>query len=94
MVLWGSDFKSRTRVEAPASLADLMPTVLKLLAIDTDHCDAGCGRVLEEALRASPDRRIRAAHRTVATASGGYRAWVRLSSVAGHDYVDEGARRR
>jgi hypothetical protein len=30
----------------------------------------------------------------VTTASGGYRAWVRLSSVAGHDYVDEGARRR
>ncbi len=94
LVLWGSDFKSRTRVEAPASLADLMPTVLKVLGIDTDRCDAGCGRVLEEALSASPDRRITAAHRTVTTASGGYRAWVRLSSVAGHDYVDEGARRR
>ena len=34
LVLWGSDFKSRTRVEAPASLADLMPTVLKVLAIE------------------------------------------------------------
>jgi arylsulfatase A-like enzyme len=94
LVLWGSDFKSRTRVEAPASLADLMPTVLKVLGIDTDRCDAGCGRVLEEALTASPDRRITAAHRTVTTASGGYRAWVRLSSVAGHDYVDEGTRQR
>jgi hypothetical protein len=94
LVLWGGDVKSRTRVEAPASLADLMPTVLKVVGIDTDRCDAGCGRVLEEALSASPDRRITAAHRTVTTPSGGYRAWVRLSSVAGHDYVDEGARRR
>jgi arylsulfatase A-like enzyme len=94
LVLWGSDFKSRTRVEAPASLADLMPTALKVLAIDTDRCDAGCGRVLEEALRASPDRRVTTAHRTVDVAAGGYRAWVRLSSVAGHDYVDEGTRRR
>jgi predicted AlkP superfamily pyrophosphatase or phosphodiesterase len=94
LVLWGSDFKSRTRVEAPASLADLMPTVLKVLAIDGGRCDSGCGRVLEEALRASPDQQPRATHRMVTTASGGYRAWVKLSSIGGHEYVDEGARRR
>jgi arylsulfatase A-like enzyme len=94
LVLWGSDFKSRTRVEAPASLADLMPTVLKVLAIETERCDSGCGRVLEEALRASPDRRLRPAQRTVTTTSGAYRAALRLSSIGGHDYVDQGARRR
>ena len=83
LVLWGSDFKSRTRVEAPASLADLMPTVLKVLAIETERCDSGCGRVLEEALRASPDRRLRPAQRTVTTTSGAYRAALRLSSIGG-----------
>jgi predicted AlkP superfamily pyrophosphatase or phosphodiesterase len=94
LVLWGRDFKSRARVEAPASLADLMPTVLKVLAIDAERCDSGCGRVLEEALRASPNQSRRVTHRTMTTASGAYRAWVRLSSIGGHQYVDEGARRR
>ena len=94
LVLWGSDFKSRTRVEAPASLADLMPTVLKVLAVATERCDSGCGRVLEEALRASPDRRLTPRQSTVTTASGSYRASVRLSSFAGHDYVDHGSRER
>jgi arylsulfatase A-like enzyme len=94
LVLWGSDFKSRARLEAPASLADLMPTVLRVLAIDADRCDGGCGRVLEEALRASPNQSPRPTHRTVTTASGAYQAWVRLSSIGGQEYVDEGARRR
>jgi arylsulfatase A-like enzyme len=94
LVLWGSDFKSRTRVQAPASLADLMPTILKVLALDGDRCEAGCGRVLDEALRASANRGRATTHRTIATSSGGYRAWLRLSSIDGHDYVDEGGRRR
>jgi arylsulfatase A-like enzyme len=94
LVLWGDDFKPRARVDAPASLADVMPTVLKVLAVEADRCDAGCGRVLEEALRSSPDRRPSPRQRTVTTASGAYRASVRLSSVAGHDYVDQGARER
>lgn len=94
LVLWGSDFKSRARVEAPASLADLMPTTLKVLGVESERCDVGCGRVLDEALSASPDRRLAPAHRTVTTASGAYRAWLRISSIDGHDYVDEGMRRR
>jgi arylsulfatase A-like enzyme len=94
LVLWGGDFKSRTRVEAPASLADLMPTVLKVFGVDTERCDSGCGRVLVEALRVSPDQSLGVTRRTVTTASGAYRAWVRLSSIGGHDYVDEGARQR
>jgi arylsulfatase A-like enzyme len=92
LVLWGTDFKSRARVEAPAALADVMPTVLRVLAIDADRCDTGCGRVLEEALRTSPERRLTPTHRTVTTASGTYRAAVRTSSIGGHEYVDEGAR--
>ena len=94
LVLSGSDFKARTRVEAPASLADVMPTVLTLLAVDGDRCEAGCGRVLEEALRASPNQSLRATHRTLTTSSGAYRATVQISSLGGYDYVDEGARRK
>jgi arylsulfatase A-like enzyme len=92
LVLWGSDFKSRARVEAPASLADVMPTVLKLLAIDGDRCASGCGRMLEEALRASPNQSLGVTRRTLATSSGAYRATVRISSVGGHEYLDEGGR--
>ena len=92
LVLWGSDFKARARTEAPASLADVMPTVLKLLAIDGDRCESGCGRVLEEALRASPHQSLRVTRRTLATSSGAYRATVRISSLGGYEYVDEGAR--
>jgi arylsulfatase A-like enzyme len=92
LVLWGDDFKSRARVDAPASLADLMPTVLKILSVEAERCDSGCGRVLAEALRASPARPPTPRQRTVTTAAGAYRASVRLSSVAGHDYVDQGSR--
>lgn len=94
LVLWGGDFTSRARVEAPASLADLMPTVLRVLAVEADPCGAGCGRVLEESLSGSPARPATAARRTITTSSGPYRAGLRISSVAGHDYVDQGSRER
>ena len=92
LVLWGSDFKNKTRISAPASLADLMPTVLTLLAVQRDPCADACGRVLEESLKGSRDRRP--TRRMVTTESGPYRAQLRISSVAGHDYVDEGSRQR
>jgi hypothetical protein len=71
-----------------------MPTVLKVLAVEADPCDSGCGRVLDEALAASPNQRLTPSRRTVTTASGAYRASIQLSSVAGHDYVDQGSRQR
>ena len=92
LVFWGDDFQARARVTAPASLADLMPTVLGVLGVDADQCDRACGRVLQESLRRSPDRGSTPARRTLATKSGAYRAALRISSIAGHDYVDEGAR--
>jgi arylsulfatase A-like enzyme len=94
LVLWGDDFKARARVTAPASLADLMPTVLGVLAVTADPCDQACGRVLHESLRRSPDRKLTPTRRTVTTKSGAYRAALRISSVAGHDYVDEGSREK
>ena len=92
LVLWGSDFKSKARVNAPASLADLMPTVLKVLGVQQEPCPDACGRVLEESLRGSSDGR--STRRTITTESGPYRAQVRISSIAGHDYIDEGSRRK
>ena len=44
LVLWGGDFKARARIEAPASLADLMPTVLSCLR-SSRILAAACGRV-------------------------------------------------
>ena len=50
LILWGSDFKSRVRADAPASLADLMPTLLEVLGVESASCGRGCGRVLQESL--------------------------------------------
>jgi predicted AlkP superfamily pyrophosphatase or phosphodiesterase len=94
LILWGTDFESRARVTAPASLADLMPTVLTVLGVPRDRCGDGCGRVLEESLRGSRDRQPAPTRRMVTTRSGRYRARLRISSIAGHDYIDEGARER
>jgi len=92
LVVWGDHFKNRTRIDAPASLADLAPTVLDLLAVKADACGNGCGRVLQEALKGAPE--VRTSHRDVAANAGSYHARIRISSVAGHDYVDEGSRKR
>jgi len=94
LILWGSDFESRTRVTAPAALADLMPTVLTLLGVQRDPCGGACGRVLEESLRGPRNARLTPTRRAITTSSGSYRAQLRISSVAGHDYIDEGARER
>jgi arylsulfatase A-like enzyme len=94
LVLWGNDFKARARIDAPASLADLMPTVLSVLGIDRDPCGDGCGRILEEALNRPSARRAAPAHRMLKTATSGYRSALRISSVAGHDYIDEGSRHK
>ena len=94
LILWGGDFKTRTRIEAPASLADLMPTLLEVLGVEAASCGSGCGRVLQESLSGSAGRPPRVTRRTIATSSGAYRATLRISSIAGHDYVDEGARQK
>ena len=92
LILWGDDFRTRTRLTEPASLADLMPTALTLLGVNPESCAAGCGRILQESLRESPDRRATPERRTLTTAAGSYRAHLQVSSVAGHHYVDQGGR--
>jgi arylsulfatase A-like enzyme len=94
LVLWGRAFRTRARMTAPASLADLTPTILSLLRIDPGPCTGGCGRILQESLRGSSGRQPAPARRTLTTASGSYRAKLRISSIGGHDYIDEGARQK
>jgi arylsulfatase A-like enzyme len=91
----GPDFRINVREDAPASLADVMPTVLSILGIERAACGEGCGRVLHEALRAgSPRVRPKPARRVLRTRAGHYRASLQLSSISGHTYVDSGGRER
>ena len=95
LVLWGTDFRSRARVSAPASLADVMPTVLEVLGVAKDSCTSGgCGRVLVESLSGPARPPSSVTRRSVAASAGPYRAVLRISTVAGHTYIDEGARQK
>ena len=95
LLAWGPGFKARAKIDAPASLADLTPTVLALMGISNTHCNRACGRVLREALvdGPAPDT-IKTSRRTISTAAGGYRAGVEVSTVGDHHYVDSGSRQR
>lgn len=93
-VAWGAGVRAGRRVEVPASLADIVPTVLTILGIDAPR-GSGRGRVLHELLTegvARPDPLV--THRNIETSRGAYRASVTISTVAEHDYVDSGSRVR
>jgi len=92
LIVWGPDFKARTRIDAPASLADLTPTMLAVLGID-HGCAAGCGRALREALKNGPGS-VKTSKRVLRASADGYRASVQISTAAGHEYVDTGTRER
>lgn len=87
----GPSFKINVREQAPASLADVMPTVLAMLGVDRGECGPGCGRVLHEALRTSRQP-AQSTRRLLRTRAGRYRAVLQISTIAGHDYVDSGRR--
>lgn len=93
-VAWGADVKKRARVEAPASLPDVAPTVLTLLGLPAASGD-GRGRVLRELLADGPEPAgVQVTRRELTTSAGSYHATVQLSTVEGHTYVDGGARIR
>jgi predicted AlkP superfamily pyrophosphatase or phosphodiesterase len=95
LLVWGPSFKARSRMEAPASLADVMPTVLTILDINVPACRTGCGRVLREALVTGPSAEaIATSRRVVRTAAGPYRASLEISTAGNRHYVDSGARER
>ncbi|MFI5377067.1 MAG: alkaline phosphatase family protein [Candidatus Rokuibacteriota bacterium] len=90
---WGPGFKRRTVVHAPAGIADLAPTILALLGLpDGEGFD---GRVLTEALAGGPDpEEVIEETRVHTVETGGYRAAVQMSQVAGRRYVDKSWRIR
>jgi predicted AlkP superfamily pyrophosphatase or phosphodiesterase len=93
-IAWGPDFKTRVRIDAPAALPDIAPTVLALTGIEAPRGPAR-GRALRELLAEGPAvASLKAAKRTIRTSAGAYRASVEISTVDGHDYVDSGSRER
>jgi arylsulfatase A-like enzyme len=89
---WGPNFKKQARLDAPVSLADVVPTVLTVLGIRTEATDKNHGRVLQELLcNSSP---VASTHRVVKTSAGPFEASLEVSTVAGYDYIDAGSRKR
>ena len=93
LVLWGERLQGprarrRARV-ARRSDAD----GAEVLGVDPDPCEQDAAGCFEESLRGSPDRRWRPLGRQRRHRAA-YRAGLRISSVAGHDYVDEGSRQK
>ena len=92
MLAWGPDFKRGAVVRTPASNVDVAPTLLHLLGVTANAAELD-GRPLLEALEKGPDHeQIAMETRTVRVASGGYRAVLQVSEVAGKRYVDKGWR--
>jgi arylsulfatase A-like enzyme len=87
LLAWGAGVRSRTIVRAPAGNADVAPTILALLGLDTDGLD---GRVLAEALEHGPDEeQVGVATRTYTAEAGDYRAALQVSEAGGRRYVDK-----
>ncbi len=94
-IAWGRDFRKSSRVETPVSLADVSPTILTILGVNTMATDKNHGRVLEELLSgAGRTGKGATTHRTVKAAAGSYEASLEVSTVANHDYVDSGVRKK
>jgi len=91
-IAWGADFRKHGRIEAPVSLADVQPTILKILGIGRGAADKNHGRILEEVLQGRSN--ASATHRSIKTSAGSYEASLDISTFEGHDYVDGGSRKR
>ena len=93
LLAWGSSFKKRTIVRAPAGNVDVTPTILALLGIaDRDGLD---GRVLTEALVGGPDEEQLSVKTEVYTLeAGAYRAALQISVAADRRYIDKSWRER
>ena len=93
LVVWGADVDSTgARIGAPASSADIAPTVLALLGVDATSSDRRRGRPLREAVKGATQPSV--TRRTLTTSAGLYRATLNITSVGGYDYVDSGTRER
>lgn len=90
----GPDVRAHGSLDTPASLADIAPTILRVLGLKADAPGSagGRGRVLEELLTIRPARHAR--QRVLRVARGAYRAELTVASISGHDYVETGRRTR
>ena len=90
----GPDLLQGSVAKLPAAQVDLVPTILHLKGIDRPGTVDG--RVLHEALRdaaaVSPETGTGTRTLTTQTADGRYRASIQVSTVEGHQYLDEGRR--
>jgi predicted AlkP superfamily pyrophosphatase or phosphodiesterase len=90
----GVDFRNHARIDAPVSMADIAPTVLRVLGLKGIPEDKNHGRVLEELLDTHRNSTVKSTHRTDRVSAGTYAASIDISTVAGHDYIDSGSRKK
>ncbi len=96
MFAQGPSFKSNATVTTPSANTDVLPTVLRIVGLDSrEPVD---GRVLEEALVGGPDSTeiqwTEETHRAETTVTGGsYRQQVTVLKVGESVYIDEGRAR-
>jgi predicted AlkP superfamily pyrophosphatase or phosphodiesterase len=88
----GVDFRKHGRIEAPVSLADVQPTILRILGIGGSTGDKNHGRILAELLQAGSNPT--AARHSFRTSAGSYEASLDVSTFEGHNYIDGGSRKQ
>jgi len=89
LLFWGPDFRAHTVIESPAANSDIAPTILALEGIERPASMTGRG--ISEAFSASkanPKPQTRAIRATAA----GFCGEIRVSTMDGRTYVDQGAR--
>lgn len=89
LIAAGPDFRMGATSDVPTGNVDIAPTVLRLLRLPIPATMTG--RVIEEGLRTGPDpASVHVGHSSerARSADGGYEVTARLSTVAGHRYLD------
>ena len=91
LVAAGPAFKSGIRTNVPSGNVDIAPTICRVLGIPIP--ESMDGRVLEEALNGGPEPRyVRTERRSHLLRAGSHEFMMRISTVAGHTYLDEAGR--
>ncbi len=89
LIAGGSAFEPRRRIETPASISDVLPTILSVYG--RESVAAASGRVLGEALRRGPRRSPASVEQTHEAGDGrDYRQTVRVAMVCRRRYVLQG----
>lgn len=89
LIAAGPDFREDAVSEVPTGNVDLAPTLLRLLGLPVPTTMTG--RVIAEALRNGPPLtsvKVERVNESVETPDGAYQLTARISTVAGHRYLD------